>query len=479
MDVIKRVLVTLIILFLLTAFKNGFAQSKPNAPGSRVLFHFDKPITLDSLTRYVHSRSQLRFSFNSTKVKGGQLIDLKKGTYTIDQLLQQIRKNTSLYYSVRNGYVIFQDNPPKPKATPPTVTKPTVTKPTATKPAAKKPAATKPQPITKVLVTDTTKKIFDSTKIPDSIKVFLPIKPRTHNGIDTTEYTENESRLLFRRRLILSLGRKPIDTTIFIIDTLNKKDTSANTKPTLKAASGIKKEKVQQRPTRTPVDNSGPTYWDWQYGLQWKATLPLSGSLYYLTGTSARSEPYNLLIPGAWLSVTANGRHEVMLLVKPAEWYYYNKKNYRNDTTVIVDNSDSIPITILHRKAGTLLKTSGWYGSLQYNLHINENWMVGAGIGYHLRSGALIRQQSFKSLGDTSVTDSLFSMPKNTDTGKYLASSFISGKVEVAYHFKKLDVGATVMMPLTSPFTNKSLNQSSPLNVKLFVRWRIKRNENE
>src|SRR5688572_25318672 len=107
MDVTRRILSALLALFLLAVFENTFAQSKPNAAeNQKAPFYFDKPITLDSLTRYVHSRSRLRFSFNSTKVKGSRLINLEKGAYTIDQLLQQIRKNTSLYYSVRNGYVI-------------------------------------------------------------------------------------------------------------------------------------------------------------------------------------------------------------------------------------------------------------------------------------------------------------------------------------------------------------------------------------
>ena len=51
-----------------------------------------------------------------------------------DSLLQQIRNNTSLYYSMYNGYVIFQDNPSKPKTNTPPVVKTSKPKAPAPKP---------------------------------------------------------------------------------------------------------------------------------------------------------------------------------------------------------------------------------------------------------------------------------------------------------------------------------------------------------
>lgn len=478
MDVINRGLSALVVLILLTAADNACAQNRP-AP-----FYFDKPITLDSLTKYVHSCSKLRFSFNSTKVKGSQLIDLKKGAYTIDQLLQQIRKNTSLYYAERNGYVIFQDNPPKLKTPPPTITKPAITKPPVqktTKAAAQKPVAKpgnntlQPVPVNKTPHTDTTTLKSDSTHIPDSLKVFLPIQRQAQPKVETDGNTTAKSRQGFH--LNLSFGRKPIDTTI--IDTLQKKDTPVTAPPAAIPAATKKKERTKRTSAPARVYDDVGTAWSWQYGLQWKSTIPLNGSKYYFTGTNTRSEPYNLLIPGIWLSTTVNSKHELMLLVKPADWYYYNDKVYRKDTSYVIDNSDSIPKTITSRKTTRLIKTGGWYGSLQYNYHLNENWLIGAGIGYHLRVRGLAYQQSFKNLSDSLAKDSLYSMEKNAETNKYMAASFITGKLEVAYRFNAMDIGATLLVPLTDPFTDKSLNKSRPLNVQLFVRWRIKRNEEE
>jgi hypothetical protein len=478
MDVINRGFAALFALILLTVVENASAQHQQPP------FYFDKPITLDSLTKYVHGRSKLRFSFNSTKVKGAQLIDLKKGAYTIDQLLQQIRKNTSLYYSVRNGYVIFQDNPPKQKSNTPTVAKINPIKPPVkkkvitanTKPAQIPVKELQAAPVIKTLPVDTVKSIVDSTHIPDSIKVLLPITPPS--PLSNNEEDTETARTRRFGRLNLSLGRKPIDTTV--IDTLHKNDTPAIAKPAAApVATKVKERRTRSSSATTRVYDDVATAWSWQYGLQWKGTLPLYGAQQYFTGTNTRSEPYNLLIPGVWLSTTVNNRHEFMLLVKPADWYYYNKQIYRKDTGTVTDYSDTIPKIIPSRNTTTLIKTGGWYGSLQYNYHINENWLVGAGIGYHLRVRGLAWQQAYINLSDSLFKDSLISMQKGTETDNYLASSFITGKLEVAYQFGAFDAGASLLIPLTGPFADKSLNKSRPINVQLFLRWRIKRNEDE
>jgi hypothetical protein len=497
MDVINKSLSALFVLLLLTACGSSFAQNKSGAPGNqRVQFHFDKPITLDSLTRYVHSNSRIRFSFNSTKVKGTKLIELKKGNYSIEQLLQQIRQNTSLYYSMYNGYVIFQDNPPKQKTTAPPVTKINKTKP----PVSRTALASHQKPISKtnqkkntplrpgqIPLTDTAKITADSLLTADSMPVFapgdslnrlaLPAKPRVQQN-NTPEDAETVNRLTLKGRPHIQLGLVPVDTTI--IDTLQKKDNPPAAKT---PAASKKKERTTLASASNKVyyDSEG-TDWSWQFGLHWKGALPLYETKYYFTGTDTRSQVYNPLIPGAWVSLTANDRHEVMLLIKPAEWYYYNKKDFRTDSGYVLQlRPDSIIHfdTIRNIKGDRLLKTSSWYGSLQYNFHFSENFMMGAGIGYHLNVQGLVYRQNKQLTNGELLSDTLYNMKNDTAGSKYLASSFITGKLEMAYRFKALDVGATLLMPLTDPFRDKSLNKSRPLNVQLFVRWRIKRNDDE
>ncbi|OQP68589.1 STN domain-containing protein [Niastella populi] len=500
MDVINKRLSALFVLIILTACGSSFAQNRSGAPGSqRVQFHFDKPITLDSLTRYVHRISRIRFSFNSTKVKGTKLIDLKKGTYSIGQLLQQIRQNTSLYYSMYNGYVIFQDNPPKQKKTTPPVTKTNNTKPPVRKAAIashKKPVSkpntekhTPPLP-EKITKTDTAKITADSAHTADSTLVFTPgdslnrlalaPKPHVQQGSPPDD-TETRNRHTLKGIPHIQVGLVPVDTTT--IDTLQIKDKPVAPKTTVPPAASKKKARTVPASSGNRVDyDSEGTDWNWQYGLHWKGALPLYETNYYFTGIDTRSQLYNPLIPGAWVSLTANGRHELMLLIKPAEWYYYNKKDFRTDTEYVLQlRPDSVVRydTIRSVKSDRLLKTTSWYGSLQYNFHFSEKFMIGAGIGYHLNGEGLVYRRNNRQPGGELLSDTLFGMKNDTARNLYMASSFITGKLEMAYRINALDVGASLLMPITGPFKDKSLNKSRPLNVQLFVRWRIKRNEDE
>lgn len=482
MDVIKKGISALFLLFLLTTGGNCFAQNSPGAPGDQqVRIYFDKPITLDSLTRYVHNHSKLRFSFNSSKVKGNKVIFLKKGNYTIGSLLQQIRRNTSLYYSKYNGYVIFQDNPPKQKTVPPAVPPKTTPKPPVKKgtvaaprkpvsnPARKKIAGqpgerSVPQP---VIVKDTTDK-NDTT--PESV---VPVKAGRPAVKDTTDEKVITIAIIPAkedRPVVIRLG----DSSK--VNTQTKKQTKGSSPVAVTPPVSKKKERITIARARNSNYGRGQEgSWQWQFGPQWKATIPLYGTQYYFTGTNTRNETFNLLIPGIWVSAMANDKHEIMLLVKPAEWYFYNKDPFRIDSGFVIRNFDSIPV----RNYTRLIKTGSWYGSLQYNYHINEKWVVGAGIGFHLRSGALACQQSYKRFADSLVTGSLYNINNSKDSIKYLASSFISGKIELAYRLRSFDAGATLLMPLTNAFTGKSLNKSRPLNAQLFIRWRINRRNEE
>jgi hypothetical protein len=450
MDVINKRGSTLFMFFVLTVCGKCFAQSKPSAFGNhRPRFYFDKPITLDSLTRYVHSHSRIRFSFNSSKVKGNKVIYLKKGVYTTEYLLQQIRKNTSLYYSMYNGYVIFQDNPPKQRTTPKNNTKP---------PVQRQAIAAHRKPVSKRNNKPDTQQPATEIK-PQAAAIVLPAET------DTTAIPASPDT-----------GKQWV--TVADTAVVNKHLTIQSQAPlTVLTPGGTTKDEHTDFVTQPGNSsyNGKKTDLRWQFGLQWKAALPLYGSQYYFTGTNTRSEPYNLLIPGIWLSVLSNVKHEVMLMVKPAEWYFYNKKAFHSDSGFLYRNHDTIPVTTSTR----LIKTSGLYGSLQYNYHINEKWIVGAGIGYHLRGRSLLNQQIYRLFSGIQALDTLYSLKNDTTTNRYLASSFVSGKVEIAYRVGALDMGATLLLPLTAPFTEKSRNKSRPLNLQIFLRWRIKRNNEE
>lgn len=89
------------------------AQKKPS-PGYRTstTFPIPGPLTLDSLTSFIHHRSRIRFSFNSRKIQGDRVISFTRGGYSLSQILKQVRQGTGLYYFSFKDHIIFQDNPP-------------------------------------------------------------------------------------------------------------------------------------------------------------------------------------------------------------------------------------------------------------------------------------------------------------------------------------------------------------------------------
>jgi hypothetical protein len=462
MDVIKKSISGLFVFIALAVCGNCFAQKKPAVSGNHgVQFYFDKPITLDSLTKYVHNRSKIRFSFNSSKVKGNKMIYLKKGTYSIDLLLQEIQKNTSLYYSMYNGYVIFQDNPPKQKTKPPAAVDKNRLKP----------------PVLHDQVLSHRKQVAGSGKENNNVQ---PAKSAGRNPA-TNDSSEKTNIAPGQPDPVPPIQATVIDSGVRIPVPDSSQQAKSN-KPIndrIALATGTKKLREPVNGVQNKKAHSGGEKTDrklkLQYGLQWNASLPLYGFKNYFTGANNRSQPYNLLIPGVWLSNRFNDKHELLLMVKPGGWYFYNNKEFRSDTGLNV----GLPDTMKIRRSSKLLKTGDIYAGLQYNYHISENWMVGGGIGYHRRGRALILQQKKRTTDGVQLPDSLYSIRNDTLANKYLAPGFITGKLEVAYHFGAVDIGASMLMPITNPFTRKSTNQSRPLNWQIFVRWRIRRTEVE
>jgi hypothetical protein len=485
MNVINKCISGLFILMVVTAPRDCFAQQKAAAQNNqRPQFYFDKPITLDSLTKYVHSHSTIRFSFNSSKVKGNKVINLKKGTYTIGVLLQEIRKNTSLYYRMFNGYVIFQDNPPKPKTN----------NRSHHKPVAKPVQQTQPK--------DTTK-IRTHTK-PDTVSQAVAASADTH--VDTTIAHHKPKDTTAANSLLTTMaGKAPDKEYIDVVKNNNEqtqkgkpgvpvykdsatrpwtKDTMQTKTKVVRADVSKKDGRIVAQPSRNEKDDEGEglfSNWQLQYGLHWKATVPINGFDHYLTGPNNSSQFYNPLIPGIWLSAH-NEHHELLLLVKPAEWTSYNNNVIKLDTSVksvVVDSATTANVWTHHTTS--FLKSGGIYAGLQYNYHINENFIIGAGIGYQTLGQTLALTQS-KLAVDTArnkvpVPDSLFSVKGDSLTNRYLNAFLIQAKFEIAYKLGPIDLGAAVLVPLTKAFTSSSKDQKRPLHVQIFVRWRLRREE--
>ncbi|HEY4147846.1 MAG TPA: hypothetical protein VGM41_02900 [Chitinophagaceae bacterium] len=418
MDVTKKKTVILFFLYVLAAQHTCFAQ-QPSLPTgiTKIKFALQGHISLDSLTRYVHRHSSIRFSFNSLKVKGSKVIDFPKGVYTLPDLLAQIRKATTLYYSYYDGYVVFQDNPPKQQHTPNkihTVPKKPVTK---SKPVSERVITTAANDSTgkKVIINDTARQ--QQPMAPPPVKNEpLPAKQSTSTAV-------------------------------------NKKRTAGASQ----RSSGTAAKPAANDKERLPLSL--------HYGLLLNVNIPLQGFSNYFTGTNGNSQPYNLLIPGAWLSLTLGNKHELTLAAKPGQQYFTHN-------TVLTTAHDSAFARDTAMKTTTLIKTSGAVLSILYHYHIGDNWVVGAGIQYNWTGSALISRQKYLISNNQVVYDSITGIKKTDADWQLLQSSFIAGRSELAYQTGSLRVGLAVVFPLTNIAAAPGVNIRT-LNEQVFLRWDI------
>ncbi|KAA6440362.1 hypothetical protein FEM33_07085 [Dyadobacter flavalbus] len=110
MGVNKTCFLLLLIIIITVLNHQGYSQRKTNRNLSLRL-QLKGKISLDSLTRYVHLHTRIRFSYNSEKVSNNLIITLPRKQYSLAELLKHITKTTSLTYHILHEYVIFQSKP--------------------------------------------------------------------------------------------------------------------------------------------------------------------------------------------------------------------------------------------------------------------------------------------------------------------------------------------------------------------------------
>lgn len=93
------------------------AQSNSGIQKMNRTVYLDGRIALDSLTRYVHRQTGIRFAFNSGIITGKN-IRFSKGWYGEQSLLQHICKETGLTYRKLGKYIVFKKTVPVGKKEP-------------------------------------------------------------------------------------------------------------------------------------------------------------------------------------------------------------------------------------------------------------------------------------------------------------------------------------------------------------------------
>ena len=436
----------LLHLFLfVSAANNCIAQPSTEHPvANKSIFFLDGRITLDSLTKYVHKSSGVRFSFNSVKVKGSKEMVFPKGKYSFSEVLQRIRKTTSLYYSVYSGYIIFQDNPPKHRENQVT---------TKVRTGVKSTPPTKSHSTLQSKVSDDTRRqkekeyaVAGTPVQKDAVKPGTgPITAVTDLSTDTADKN---------RSIVNSDNTNPV----------NKSQPAADTPGNTKTAQASGNASFKNNPGKGSRKEIRL-----HYGLQWNLHIPVYGFKDYFTGANGDNQFYNLFIPGVWASKTfGSNSNELLLVVMPVQQFFTGKKV----AAVYTEPASTLDTTTVQRKT-IVIKTSGIYAGLEYNYHLNDTWAVGGGFNLHWQSGALANSQAVRLSDGVFLPDSLFSVKANSPQGQYIKPLFINARLGVSFIMKNIVVGGSIVAPLTSIFA-LPVAAARPLNGILFLRWSVK-----
>jgi len=471
----KKYFICLILFLVFSAGKYTIAQGQLKQQKiSEGSFLLDGNISLDSLTKYIHKNSRIRFSFNSVKVKGSREINFPKARYSIKEILQLIKRTTSLYYSFYSGFVIFQDNPPTQKQktgflkTNPTNPKNTLAK-SNTKSQRKK-LQTKSQSVKgKQIIIQ--KKLLKDTVEQKSADVLVTAGNIRQQEIEAVETKANPKQAANDRSLndsATAIAVEKDSIPIHISKNISLGDTAKFVSSAIKGDSSIINMTSPDSPINRRVRIKNRKGLQLHYGVQWNINIPVYGFKEYFTRTNGNSQPYNFLIPGLWISKTIGKKeNELLFLAKPEQQYFTGNKVVATSTgPVSVQDSTTI------RRNTIAIKTNGISVGLQYNYHLNDKWNIGGSLNFNWQNAALINQEITRLSNGVLLTDSVYGIKKSSQDWIYLKSTFVTARLEASYNLKKFAIGCAAYMPITRIFA-PSVNNSLTVNGHIFIRWRI------
>jgi len=197
-------------------------------------------------------------------------------------------------------------------------------------------------------------------------------------------------------------------------------------------------------------------------GLQWQAQLPFSGAQHYFAGPNTTSQPYRLLIPGAWVGFEFE-KNLFTLEVNPFATTVYNPKPFVTTTEI----NGQTEIT----KVKSLNKLFGLTASIRYSYNVKGNWWAGGGIqGGTMNKGVATVLTETDNNG-TKMYSTSFARLETSDIAA-LTKFKIRTDAEVLYRAPKWQAGLRAGIYFT-PVTTSYTTQKNPLELSLFYRWQI------
>jgi len=229
-----------------------------------------------------------------------------------------------------------------------------------------------------------------------------------------------------------------------------------------KAAVAVTDKKKPKKPSR------------FHFGLQFD--VPLHAGVNSLDVNGQR-EPFSLLIPEVWASINLSKKQNVLFLFSPYSQYYLNNRNAisYNQYQVTIQHATAVnqgPEQINYTQTVALNKLIAVQASMLYQYQASNKIKLGAGISTNFLESALLENKITKN--NAQVTkDSLYGIDKKSKEWSALKQNFLTGRIEGAYLFKNIEVGADIIAPVDRVL-NEKINKTSWINTNVFLRWQFK-----
>lgn len=248
--------------------------------------------------------------------------------------------------------------------------------------------------------------------------------------------------------------KKPGNATSDVVESLSSASSGTADAASDKKSSDAKLKMASSDSTATPAEEPAPHIelpaekWTINTGLQWTIPVPSLNGSNYFAGPNGQSQPYRLLLPGAWVQAEKE-KQLITLDLNPFAVSLPPAKVFRTVTSV-ENQQDTLVQTIDQR---TLVKTFGLSAGVAYQYKVFSNWWAGAGVQMLFWKRAVARSSSAINKtpmgGTAGVTTNQQSIYKVTDEWSYFSKIQASISAELFYKAPKWQAGFRLGLPIT------------------------------
>lgn len=312
-----------------------------------------------------------------------------------------------------------------------------------------------------------------SNKETDGFKAGSFDGPAGSANNQTVPQISNEKRAVNKAGKIVAITKQPVPN----VDQNPPSSTSAKQLTTNDVVSSGVSSHIPQTNITIPVIKKSAFSKDQKrhFGLQWELPLQVNNKTFF-TQANTKNNAWTLLIPSFWISKDVSRRSTLTVTVNPNAQYFLNKDAaFEQDSYTISSISGSginLPErTVLLTQQNTVAKVIGVETALQYEYKLTPRFTVGAALAGTQTTGAVFTETVVKN-STTIIKDSVYGVIKRDDDWKYVNSLFASGKINVAYKLKRFTIGAAVSKAI-SPVYKSAITEEKPVNMQLYLRWKI------